>query len=109
MNLLAFAVFDEKAGAYEKPFFCPAVGIARRLFGDGVNMEDTALSKHPGDYKLYQIGHFELESGILIGMDTAPKFLCHGSDFAKQEINWSRRQHEQRGDTSSEIGSAIRT
>lgn len=85
MKILAFAVFDEKAGAFEKPFFVQAVGVANRMFGDAVNNDDTPMSKHPSDYKLYEIGHFELESGLLIGVDTAPKFLSHGSDFIKPE------------------------
>ncbi len=88
MIIKAFAVFDEKAGSYDKPFFVQTDGIARRLFGDGINQADTQIAKHPGDYKLYQIGHFELESGLLIGMEAgaAPKFLAHGSDFVKPQL-----------------------
>ncbi len=91
LKISAYAVFDEKAGVYDKPFFVLSDGVAQRIFGDGVNQEDTQISKHPGDYKLYRVGGFDLESGILYGLDEPPKFLAHGSDFiepvALREVN----------------------
>lgn len=86
MKIRAFAVFDEKAAIYQTPWFAQTEGMAKRMFGDAVNNEDTPLSKHPGDYKLYEIGHFMLESGSLEGIETAPKFLAHGSDFIKPHL-----------------------
>ncbi len=83
MKIRCFAVFDDKARIYQTPWFAQTDGMAKRMFGDGVQLDDTPLNKHPGDYKLYEIGHFEMESGILIGMETAPVFLAHGSDFVK--------------------------
>lgn len=84
MQIQAFAVFDEKASCYDKPFFMPTWAMAKRMFGDAVNQVDTAVSKHPADYKLYGLGTFDVESGMLEGTST-PTFICHGSDFVEPE------------------------
>lgn len=63
MKLKSFAIFDEKIGAYNPPFFERAVGLAVRTFGDAVNDEKSGLNKHPEDFALYEIGAYDEESG----------------------------------------------
>lgn len=69
MKLLAFSVYDVKVSGYAHPFFCSAAGEAARLFGDWVNEGKTPLSKHPEDYRLYQVGSFDMDSGAMASLD----------------------------------------
>ena len=65
MKQMIFSVFDEKAKAFANPFFIPNKGQAVRSFGDAVSDGNTMLSKHPGDYQLYEIGTFDESSAVL--------------------------------------------
>ncbi len=66
MRLLAFAVYDAKAGAYLRPFFANSAGEAIRSFGDAVN-SDTPFGKHPEDYTLFAVGSFDDSDALLQG------------------------------------------
>lgn len=83
MRLIALSVFDEKAGRYANPFFVPAIGVGTRLFGDWVNDANTAIHRHPGDYKLYQVGHFDDVAGVL-EVAEVPLFLTAAIDHVEQ-------------------------
>lgn len=80
MKVIACSVFDVKASAYMGPFFVPNVNIARRSFGDAVLDSSTGISKHPADYKLYQVGVFDDNAGVFEAY-TKPEFLANASDF----------------------------
>jgi hypothetical protein len=67
MKLLAFAVYDEKSEAFMPPFFCVAPGQAIRSFSDACKETENPIGKHPTDYKLYRIGGFDDEAGVLNG------------------------------------------
>ncbi len=82
MRLLIFSVFDVKSGAFAQPFFMPAVGMATRAFGDWSNNVETPLGKHPEDYSLYQIGHFDDGDARIVSFDT-PKHVGDSSDFVE--------------------------
>lgn len=88
-----FAIKDEKAEAFMAPFTMPAVGMALRAFSDLVNDGSSAVSKHPGDYKLYQVGIFDDFSGILGGVDFAsgPVLLASGSEYTVKDKEAIRR------------------
>ncbi len=83
MRLLAFSVFDEKAGAFGHPFFVSAVGVATRMFSDWVNRADTSINRHPEDYRLFQVGEFEDGKGSLEGSNPAV-FVGHGLDYVER-------------------------
>lgn len=65
MKHLAFAVHDCKASAFLTPFFFPTAGQAVRAFSDTVNDVKSMLARHPADYTLFQIGHFDDQTGQL--------------------------------------------
>lgn len=79
MTLMAFAVLDVKADAFSPPFFMAARGMASRAFEDLVRDPQSSLFKHPDDFRLYEVGAFEVESGVMTGLGT-PKFVVSGSD-----------------------------
>lgn len=75
MNLKCFAVFDSKAGAYMRPFFDVSAGSAVRGFEDEVNNPDSMLSRHPGDFTLFELGTWD-DSNAQFKQQDAP--LCLG-------------------------------
>lgn len=74
-----FAVYDLKAVAYLQPFFSCNPGSAVRAFGDAVRDGKSPLSIHPEDYQLFELGTFDDNSGVLVGLVTA-KWLSSGVD-----------------------------
>lgn len=69
MKLLACAVRDSAANAYNRPFFVPSTGLAVRSFRDEVNRADAQnpMFAHPQDFELWLIGVFDEENGQLEG------------------------------------------
>lgn len=84
MKLFIFTIRDDKAEAYGTPFFMPTRGQAIRAFADLVNDPQSAISKHPGDYRLFLIGAYDPQDA---GIDesTTPELLAHGPDFQHHE------------------------
>lgn len=80
MVLKAFAILDTKANAFMPPFFMPAVGMATRAFGDLARDKDSQVAKHPGDYRLAEIGTFDDNNGELVSIG-GPRFLGFATDF----------------------------
>jgi len=77
-KLFAFAVRDDKVGAFAPPFFAPAVGMAVRMFGDWCLDPNVVVSKHPQDYRLYRVGFFDDNEGLFeVGK---PELISSGSD-----------------------------
>lgn len=70
MKLYVFSIHDTKAEIFNTPIFLPAVGQARRTFGDQVNDKESPFNKHPGDYTLFQIGEYETDTGLLEPLKT---------------------------------------
>lgn len=81
MKLLAFAVLDEKIGAFLNPFFVVAPGQAIRSFEDAIADKETPLGKHPSDYTLYRVGEFDDAAGELVG--EKPVFMARGAELAQ--------------------------
>jgi hypothetical protein len=54
-------VYDKAAGAYMRPMFVPAIGLAVRSFSDEINRDaaDNVMFHHPTDYELYTVGTFD--------------------------------------------------
>lgn len=77
----AFAILDIKADAYMAPFFFSTVGQAVRAFKDLANDKSTSVARHPGDYKLLQIGTFDDCNGHLDGIE--PVSLGFATDYVE--------------------------
>lgn len=65
MILNIYSVFDIKSGIYGNPFYTHTQAEAIRLFADAANDPETALSKHPADYRLDKIGVFDNCSAVI--------------------------------------------
>lgn len=61
--LYVFSVLDKAVGAFMPPFFVRAKGEAVRTFNDAVNEKSSPFYKHPLDFELYMIGHFDPDKG----------------------------------------------
>lgn len=88
MVLKVYAIQDVKAGHYATPFFMASNGLAIRAFSDLVKDQQSTLSRHPDDFKLFLIGEYDDNSGELIS--TKPEFLANASEFiyvAKSNAN----------------------
>lgn len=79
MILKAFSIYDVKSDSYATPFFMPATGMAVRAFTDLVNDANTTVHRHPGDYKLCEVGTFDDATGEF--QSVGPLSLGFGSDY----------------------------
>ncbi|WNK13634.1 MAG: nonstructural protein [Microvirus sp.] len=82
MKTNVYSVFDAKTDAFAQPFFAPTNGSALRSFISAAQDPATLLSKHPGDYSLYQIGEFDDDDGQIkaaepiVNLGTAASFIA---------------------------------
>ena len=81
MNHLLFTVYDEKAEIFLPPFFVPTIGLATRAFADCVNAPDHQFGKHPHDYSLFQLGHFDDHTAEMVAADK--KSLGNGVEYVE--------------------------
>lgn len=75
-----FSVFDRQAMAFLPPFHARAHGQAVRMFMDAVNTKDHDFNKHPEDYELHYVGHFDDQNGVYLSEGFAPKRLLTALD-----------------------------
>lgn len=78
-----FTVYDSAAKAFLSPFQAPTIESAIRSFREVVNREGHQFNKFPEDYTLFHIGHFELDTGMLVpqaphSLGVAITFLSSG-------------------------------
>jgi hypothetical protein len=66
MLLKCFTVYDNKAGAYMQPFYTQSRGQALRSFADTANDQASTISRHAGDFTLFQIGEFNDEDASFV-------------------------------------------
>lgn len=67
MLLKIFAVQDLKAQGFLQPFFYVTVGQAVRAVSDLVNDGKSDFARHTPDYVLFQVGTFNVETGVIAG------------------------------------------
>ena len=62
-----YVLYDCKSETYTAPTVNPARGQALRSFSDAVNGKDqpSVLSQHPQDFTLFEIGEYDINTGIL--------------------------------------------
>jgi len=65
VKLKVFAPYDSKLSTWMNPMFFSHYGQAERAWIDIVNTQETLPNKYPGDFTLYEIGVFDIDSGIL--------------------------------------------
>lgn len=65
MILKVFAVHDSKVGAYLQPFFQRSKGEALRSWEGVCNDGQSAMSKFPADFTLFEIGEYDDSTGVI--------------------------------------------
>ncbi len=82
--MFIFSIRDSKAAAYLQPFLAQNAAVAVRLIADTAMDQGSLLYKHPSDFELFQIGHFDQNTGAI----TPEKHLAVGKvvDFLQSEM-----------------------
>ncbi len=83
MKQFVFAVYDSKSEMFNQPMFFKAKGEALRAFTDEANRPDSAIFKHPGDYTLFLIGDYNIDTGLLTPM---PSPISLGLGLEYQQV-----------------------
>lgn len=81
------SVKDLALGAFGRPFFVPALGVAMRSFTDEVNRKapDNVMNQHPEDFELYHLGLFDEETGAYMDSGSGPTRLARALDVVVKE------------------------
>lgn len=84
MKLKIFSIYDSKAKAFITPFFSPTTEVGQRSFGGACNDPTTQFHRHPGDFSLFEIGEFGIETG-----EVTPhkQLINHGLAIIYQDEN----------------------
>lgn len=79
-------VKDRALDIYNLPFTQTTVAQAVRGFTDEVNSDPnrSGVAKHPDDYDLYLIGHYDEETAGLVPLEL-PKLIVRGKDLIRTE------------------------
>lgn len=85
-TLQVLAVWDDKAKAFNRPYFVPATGLGIRAFIDEVNRQaqDNIMYQHPEDFNLTLLGEWNEENGTFTS-DKNQQILMRGRDAKKDE------------------------
>jgi len=75
-----FAILDGKSGIYNQPWSAVSTGVALRMFSDIVNDPKTAISRHPEDYTICELGSFDDNTGTFEGL-VSPKPLGNAASY----------------------------
>lgn len=78
-------VKDRALDIYNLPFTQTTVAQGVRGFTDEINSdpERSGLAKHPDDYDLYIIGHYDEINGHLVPLDK-PELVVRGKDLIRR-------------------------
>lgn len=71
-----YSIYDEKAQMFNTPFFSQNDDMAIRSFQDLASDPQSTIYLHPEDYKLYELGEFETDSGLIVPLDP-PRFIIN--------------------------------
>lgn len=71
MKMCIVGVKDNVAGLFGRPIFTHSEAMAIRAFADELNRPDGSdeLHRHPEDFDLYLLGHFDDVDGVVTGND----------------------------------------
>lgn len=89
MKLVAVAIFDSAAAAFQRPWFVPHAPMAVRAFQDEATRQESEIAKHPADYVLFELGTFDEESGKMENL-ASPRQLVRAIDLAEVRNGKSR-------------------
>lgn len=83
-----YAIYDEKAEAYNAPFPLATDGLAQRSFEMACTNPATDLYKYPGDFKLYCIATWDDCKGSFENI-VPPKYIATNirKNASSEELN----------------------
>jgi hypothetical protein len=61
-----FSVYDSKAETYQPPQAYPTAGMAIRSFAAGCNDPQSAFSRWPEDFVLFELGTYDDQTGLMV-------------------------------------------
>lgn len=82
-KLIVMAVMDVQVGAFQRPFFAPAIGAALRAVTDEANRDGSEMNKHPADYSVYKLGEFDENTGRFLLVDAPPELIVQVNALVK--------------------------
>jgi len=65
-KILLFCVYDSKVEGYLPPYTAMNRAVAGRIFETAVMQEGHDFNNHADDYSLFEIGHYEPDSGEVV-------------------------------------------
>jgi len=71
-----FSIYDCKAEAYLKPFFCQNRAVALRSFSDALAEPQSGFAQHPEDFTLFEIGEWDESEGKLKSHEAKVSLGC---------------------------------
>jgi len=83
MKLKVYAIYDIKVQLFQQPFYMQTNLQAIRGFADLVNDEKSSLNKHPEDYRLFELGDYDEESGTFKNTEQ-PVLLAEAMEYTKK-------------------------
>lgn len=78
-----YSIYDEKACAFNVPFFCVSDGVAVRNFTDLALDPRSMVHTHPEDFSLYCIGSF-VDDTALLAPSMPVRLICRTADVLQQ-------------------------
>lgn len=83
MKSVLVSIRDDLTG-YISLVPAPSVEVAKRDFSRICSDSSSLMYSNPGDYRLYELGSFDSDSGLIISHE--PVFVCSGLDFRKEVV-----------------------
>jgi len=69
-----YAIYDSASDSYNLPFYFLNSNMATRSAIDLLS-EDNAISRHPEDFTMFQVGEFDPQTGKGTFFDTKKRFI----------------------------------
>lgn len=64
-----YTIYDNKAAFYGQPFVAHNAADATRSFQQGANDDQTMICKNPADYELFEIGEYDIQTGLITAQE----------------------------------------
>lgn len=93
MKMNCYCVYDIKSVTYHPPFYAATDGAAIRMFSDVARDNNTAIGRHPADYKLFCVGDFDDQTGLLKHIAPARHVVDAAGLVASQQPDMFNVEH----------------
>lgn len=81
---ILFSVYDGKAEAFFAPFVAPNEGVAIRHVSEMANDRETVFGKHPDDFVLFEVGHWDEVAGKVSATEPV-RLVCLVRSLVKEQ------------------------